>query len=109
MFVNGWAMDTSVAQERGGVSHVALEMDGVVIKDTRVNCHREFLLSNALIDCYGYYRPDIEVLYPGFQQAPNVGFPVLRGRGLPHHAAGFREGAHILQIKALDKEDTPRS
>jgi len=106
MFVNGWAMDTSVAQERGGVSHVLLEMDGVVIKDTRVNCHREFLLSNALIDCYGYYRPDIEVLYPGFQQAPNVGFQFFVDAGFLLTQMGFKEGAHILQIKALDKEDS---
>ncbi len=106
MFVNGWAMDTSVAQERGGVSHVILEMDGVVIKDTRVNCHREFLLFNALIDCYGYYRPDIEVLYPGFQQAPNVGFQFFVDAGFLMTQMGFKEGAHILQVKALDKEDS---
>jgi hypothetical protein len=106
MFVNGWAMDTSVAQERGGVSHVLLEMDGVVIKDTRLNCHREFLLANALIDCYGYYRPDIEVLYPGFQQAPNVGFQFFVDAGYLLTSAGFKEGAHILQVKALDKEDS---
>jgi N-acetylmuramoyl-L-alanine amidase len=106
MLVNGWALDTSVAQERGGVSNVILEMDGVVIKDTRVNCHREFLLSNALIDCYGYYRPDIEVLYPGFQQVPNVGFQFFVDVGFLITQAGFKEGAHILQIKALDKEDT---
>ena len=106
MFVNGWAMDTSVAQERGGVSHVILEMDGVVLKDTRVNCHREFLLANALIDCYGYYRPDIEVLYPGFQQAPNVGFQFFVDAGYLLTQRGFKEGAHMLQIKALDKEDS---
>ncbi|HEX2757258.1 MAG TPA: hypothetical protein VHP60_02030, partial [Thermoanaerobaculia bacterium] len=106
MFVNGWAMDTSVAQERGGVVHVVLEMDEVVLKDTRVNCHREFLLSNALVDCYGYYRPDIEVLYPGFQQAPNVGFQFFVDAGFLIMQRGFKEGAHILQIKALDKEDS---
>ena len=106
MFVNGWAMDTSVAQERGGVSHVILEMDGVVLKDTRVSCHREFLLFNALIDCYGYYRPDIEVLYPGFQQAPNVGFQFFVDAGFLMTQIGFKEGAHILQVKALDKEDS---
>jgi hypothetical protein len=106
MFVSGWAMDTSVALERGGVSHVSVEMDGVVLKDSRVNCHREFLLSNALIDCYGYYRPDIEVLYPGFQQAPNVGFQFFIDVGYLVTQRGFKEGSHILQIKALDKEDS---
>jgi hypothetical protein len=106
MFVNGWALDTSVAQERGGVADVILEMDGVVIEDTRVNCHREFLLNNALIDCYGYYRPDIEVLYPGFQQVPNVGFQFFVDVGDLITQRGFVEGAHILQIKALDKEDS---
>jgi len=106
MFVTGWAMDTSVALERGGVSHVILEMDGVVIKDSRIDCHREFLLANALVDCYGYYRPDIEILYPGFQQAPNVGFQFFVDAGFLITQRHFREGAHILQIKALDKEDT---
>jgi hypothetical protein len=106
MFVTGWAMDTSVVQERGGVSHVRLEMDGVPIKDTRVNCHREFLLANALIDCYGYYRPDIEILYPGFQQAPNVGFQFFVDVGFLITQKNFKEGGHILQVKALDKEDT---
>ena len=106
MFVNGWAMDTSVAQERGGVAHVILEMDGVTIKDTRVDCHREFLLANALVDCYGYYRPDIEVLYPGFQQAPNVGFQFFVDAGYLITQRNFKEGAHMLQIKAIDKEDS---
>jgi len=106
MFVTGWAMDTSVAQERGGVAEVSLEMDGVVIKDSRVDCHREFLLANALIDCYGYYRPDIEVLYPGFQQAPNVGFQFFVDAGYLITQRGFKEGAHMLQIKAIDKEDS---
>jgi len=106
MLANGWALDTSVAQERGGVSHVILEVDGVVIKDTRVNCHREPLLSNALVDCYGYYRPDIEVLYPGFPQVPNVGFQFFVDVGFLLSQQGFVEGAHILQFKALDKEDS---
>jgi len=106
MFVNGWAMDTSVAQERGGVAHVILEMDGVTIKDSRVDCHREFLLANALVDCYGYYRPDIEVLYPGFQQAPNVGFQFFVDAGYLIMQRKFKEGAHMLQIKAIDKEDS---
>ena len=88
------------------VSAAILEMDGVVIEDTRVNCHREFLLNNALIDCYGYYRPDIEVLYPGFQQVPNVGFQFFVDVGDLITQRGFVEGAHILQIKALDKEDS---
>ena len=106
MFVNGWAMDTSVALERGGVAHVILEMDGVTIKDSRVDCHREFLLANALVDCYGYYRPDIEVLYPGFQQAPNVGFQFFVDAGYLITQRNFKEGAHMLQIKAIDKEDS---
>ena len=35
MFVSGWALDTSIYAERGGVSHVFLELDGAVLKDTR--------------------------------------------------------------------------
>jgi hypothetical protein len=71
-----------------------------------VNCHREFLLSNALIDCYGYYRPDIEVLYPGFAQAPNVGFQFFVDAGFLITQKGFKEGAHILQVSAVDKRNT---
>jgi hypothetical protein len=106
MLANGWAMDTSVAQQRGGVASVILEVDGTVVKDTRVNCHRERFLLNALIDCYGYYRPDIEVLYPGFQQVPNVGFQFFVDVGLLLTQEGFREGAHLLQFKALDQENS---
>jgi hypothetical protein len=104
-FVNGWALDTSQVVERGGVSHVQLELDGVTLADTRVDCHREFLLNNQLIDCYGYYRPDIEILYPGFQQAPNCGFHFVVDVGFLITQKFIVEGAHILQVKALDKED----
>ncbi len=105
MYVTGWALDTSVVLERGGVSHVFLEMDGVQLKDTRINCHREPLLANMMVDCYGYYRPDVEHFYPGFQQAPNVGFNFGVDVGYLVMQKGFLEGAHILQVKAADKED----
>ncbi len=105
MWVTGWALDTSVVQERGGVSHVFVEIDGVTLKDSRINCHREFSLNNKLVDCYGYYRPDVEVLYPGFQQAPNCGFNFAIDVGYLITQLNFREGGHILQVKAADKED----
>lgn len=105
MFVTGWALDTSNVMERGGLSHVFVEIDGVKLRDSRINCHREFNLNNMLIDCYGYYRPDVEVLYPGFQQAPNAGFNFAIDVGYLITQQGFREGGHILQVKAADKED----
>ena len=105
MWVSGWALDTSVVQERGGVSHVIVEIDGVTLKDSRINCHREFTLNNRLVDCYGYYRPDVEILYPGFQQAPNCGFSFAVDVGTLITQRSFREGGHILQVKAADKED----
>jgi Bacterial Ig domain len=105
MWVTGWALDTSVVQERGGVSHVFVEIDGVTLKDSQISCHREFTLNNRLVDCYGYYRPDIEILYPGFQQAPNCGFSFAIDVGVLLTQRDFREGGHILQVKAADKED----
>ncbi len=105
MYVQGWALDTSQAVERGGVSHVIVEIDGVEIKDSRVSCHREFNLNNILIDCYGFYRRDIEVLYPGFQQAPYCGYRFAIDVGYLVTVRGFREGAHILQVILVDKED----
>jgi hypothetical protein len=105
MFVTGWALDTDMVEQRGGVSRVFLEIDGVTIKDTRVHCHREFYLANKLIDCFGYYRPDIEVLYPGFQQAPNCGFHFAVDVGNLLQLKGWKEGAYTLQVKAADKED----
>ena len=105
MFVNGWALEASL-ENTGGVSEVRVALDGVPIKNSRVNCHREFLLANALIDCYGYYRPDIEVLYPGFAQAPNVGFQFFVDAGYLLTQKGFREGAHIIQVSAVDKRNT---
>ena len=104
-FVRGWALDTSVVMERGGVSWLQLELDGVIIKDTRQDCAREPELNNQLYDCYGYYRPDIEILYPGFQQCPNCGWEFVLDVGFLITQRGFREGAHILQVKAGDKED----
>jgi hypothetical protein len=100
----GWALDVSIREERGGVAYIQAEIDGVTIKDTR-NCHREIALANELIDCYGYYRPDVELFYPGFQQCPNCGFHFFVDVGFLLTQRGFREGGHILQIKAADKED----
>jgi hypothetical protein len=105
MWVTGWALDTSVVQERGGVSHVIVEIDGVTLVDSRIDCHREYALNNRLVDCYGFYRPDIEILYPGFQQAPNCGFSFALDVGVLLTQQYFREGGHILQVKAADKED----
>jgi hypothetical protein len=105
MRVVGWALDTGVPEDRGGVSEVRLEIDGVQLKNSRINCRREPLLNFALVDCYGYYRPDIEILYPGFPQAPNSGFFFLVDVGYLLQS-GFTEGAHILQVKAWDKEES---
>ena len=105
MFVNGWALEASL-ENTGGVSEVRVALDGVPIKNSRVNCHREFLLANALIDCYGYYRPDLEITYPGFAQVPNVGFMFFVDAGFLITQKGFKEGAHILQVSAVDKRNT---
>jgi hypothetical protein len=105
MFVNGWALEAAV-DSTGGVSEIRIAMDGVPLLNSRVDCHREFLLANALIDCYGYYRPDIEVLYPGFAQVPNVGFQFDIDAGYLITQKGFKEGAHILQVSAVDKRNT---
>ncbi len=106
MRVYGWALDTGMPEDRGSVSHVRLEIDGVTLKDSRLDCRREPLLNFALVDCYGYYRPDIDLLYPGFAQAPNSGFSFLVDVGYLLSQSGFTEGAHILQVKAYDKEET---
>ncbi len=106
MRVVGWALDTGMPSDRGGVSEVRLELDGVTLLDSRIDCHREPLLSFALIDCYGYYRPDIELLYPGFPQAPNPGFFFLLDVGNLLTKGGFTEGAHLLQTKVFDKQET---
>ncbi len=106
MRVQGWALDTGMPADRGGVSHVRLELDGVTLLDSRTDCHREAALNSALIDCYGYYRPDIELLYPGFPQAPNPGFLFLLDVGYLLTKGGFTEGAHILQTKVFDKQET---
>ena len=105
MRVTGWALDTGAAEDRGGVSHVRVEIDGVSLLDSRLDCRREALLNYALVDCYGYYRPDIDLLYPGFAQSPNSGFSFLVDVGYLLAQAGFTEGAHILQVKAYDKEE----
>lgn len=105
MRVVGWTLDTGVPADRGGVSEVRLEIDGVALENSRIDCRREPLLNYALIDCYGYYRPDIEMLYPGFPQAPNSGFYFLIDVGYLLQS-GFTEGAHILSVKAYDKAES---
>jgi N-acetylmuramoyl-L-alanine amidase len=105
MRVVGWTLDTGVPADRGGVSEVRLEIDGVALENSRIDCRREPALDDALIDCYGYYRPDIEMLYPGFPQAPNSGFYFVVDVGYLLQT-GFKEGAHILTVKAYDKDAT---
>jgi hypothetical protein len=105
MRVLGWTLDTGFPADRGGVSEVRLEIDGVQLENSRIDCRREPALNYALIDCYGYYRPDIEMLYPGFPQAPNSGFYFLVDVGYLLQS-GFTEGAHILSVKAWDKAET---
>lgn len=105
MTVTGWALDVGNTFQTGSVSHVQLYMDGVLLKDTRINCHREFLLANQLIDCYGYYRPDVELFYPGFPNAPNAGFHFAVDVGYLITQRGFVEGAHTLEVFAIDKHD----
>ena len=110
MFLSGWALDTSIYQERGGVSHVFVELDGVVLKDTRgafgtLGCRREFNLNNALVDCYGFYRPDVNIFYPGFPQSANSGYFFAIDVGYLLTDKGVKEGNHMLQVKAADKED----
>ena len=85
-------------------------MDGVVLKDTRgafgtLGCRREFNLDNALVDCYGFYRPDVNVFYPGFPQSANSGYFFAVDVGHLLTEKGFKEGNHMLQVKAADKED----
>ncbi len=110
MFLSGWALDTSIYAERGGVSHVFVEMDGVVLKDSRgafgtLGCRRELNLNNALVDCYGFYRPDVNIFYPGFPQSANSGFFFAIDVGYLLTDKGFKEGNHMVQVKAADKED----
>jgi|OpeIllAssembly_1097287.scaffolds.fasta_scaffold21152_2 hypothetical protein len=102
MRVSGWALDASVAQERGGVSSVRVEIDGITVRDSRFDCRREPLLNWALVDCYGYYRPDIEMMYPGFPQAPNSGFQFFVDAGYLLTQGPLEEGAHLLTVKAGD-------
>ena len=108
MFVNGWALEASL-EDTGGVSEVRVALDGVPIKNSRVNCHREFLLANALIDCYGYYRPDIEVLYPGFAQAPNVGFQFFVDVGYLITQKGFRKARTSSRSRRSTRRTRDRS
>jgi N-acetylmuramoyl-L-alanine amidase len=113
MVVSGWALDTGNTFETGAVSHVQVLIDGVLLKDSRLSgfsagvggCHREFLLGNQLVDCYGYYRPDVELFYPGFANAPNAGFFFAMDVGYLITQRDFAQGAHTLEVFALDKHD----
>ena len=109
MFVDGWALDTSVAAgARRRLARPPRDGRRHHQGHPRRLPPRSSSLNNALVDCYGYYRPDIEVLYPGFPQAPNSGFHFvvdvgylltqsgLHGRGPHAPGEGRRQGGLLV-------------
>jgi hypothetical protein len=104
-FIKGWALDTGVREDQGGVAWVELLLDGSIISNTRSDCHYDETLK-SYVNCYGLTRFDIQQLYPGYTNVPQAGWKFWLDVGYLINHMGYTEGAHYLSIRAGDVEDT---
>ncbi len=121
--VSGWALDVGSRLDTGQVSYVELLLDGQIVANSRSDCVQ---LGQALTNCYGVSRPDVERSYPGYVNADNAGFQfsfaLIRSAGdasgdifilLPTSEPGTlivrgitTPGKHTLAVRAGDEEET---
>lgn len=70
-WVAGWAIDQNDNPSLEGIVDVELYFNGVLVKRTSTDCGRvpstgPLAWRGRLVNCYGFDRPDVEVLYPQF-------------------------------------------
>lgn len=112
-FTCGWALDTSVRGDMGAVAYVELLFDGAMIWNTRTDCMylgTEFPLvppplDTAHVNCYGYFRPDVNMMFPGFTASANAGWCFVVDVYNQLLDNGYVEGLHYLTIRAGDVEE----
>jgi hypothetical protein len=111
--VAGWALDTGSRRDLGGIGWVELMWDGAIIWNTRTDCMvigDEYPLvppplDTAHVNCYGYYRPDVNMMFPGFEHSENSGWEFVLDVYNQFIAEGQPEGLHQICIRAGDIEE----
>ena len=111
--VSGWALDTGARADQGGVRYVELLFDGALIWNTYTDCGTlggEFPLvppplDTAHVNCYGYFRPDVNMMFPGFTASANAGWLFVVDVYNQFIMQGYPEGLHYLTARAGDVEE----
>lgn len=99
--VTGWVLDLGVEINDAGVGYVELMVDNDPIFNTRTGC-RFIFDAGGFTNCYGLFRPDIELLYPFAKDAPNAGFRFVMDIGFMISNLNYVEGSHLLTIRSGD-------
>jgi len=106
-WVSGWALDVGSRTDPGGVAYVQLLIDGVIIKDTMVDSFYFPWLEHIaeLVNAYGLPRMDIAALFPDVPNAKDAGFLFALDMSDIMANRGFRQGMHMITIRAGDWEN----
>ncbi len=112
-FVCGWALDVGSRADKGAVAYVELLMDGALVWNTRTDCFDlggvfprvPAPLDDAHVNCYGYFRPDVNHLFPGFTASANCGWCFAIDIYNQFLNNGYVEGLHYLTVRAGDVEE----
>jgi len=102
--VVGWALDVGSRTDLGGVSYVQLLLDGNIISDTNEG---SFYWSPAQWDFnyLGHERMDVHRLYVDVPTSKHSGFSFLMDISNLILAQGYREGLHLIKVRAGDREN----
>jgi hypothetical protein len=117
-FISGWALDTAHYSDDGGVrygqvSYVEMYVDGALIWNTDLDCMvlgTEFPqvpppLDDTYVNCYGYYRPDVNMMYPGFETSEKAGWMFVIDVYSQLLEVGYRPGVHTIKIRVGDEDE----
>lgn len=103
-WVSGWALDVGARTATDGVAYVQLLIDGEIIKDTWVDSFYYPWMENIseLVNAYGLPRMDIQNMFPDVPNAKDAGFVFALDMSDLMLNRGYRQGLHMLTIRAGD-------
>ncbi len=105
-WVAGWALDVGATTDRGGVAYVELLIDGALVLDTYEPFYFAWLEQfTELVNTYGLPRMDILSLFPDVPNAKDAGFFFALDINDLLLNQGFRQGLHMITIRAGDWEN----
>ncbi len=106
-WVTGWALDVGSTTDRGGVAYVQLLIDGNIEFDTWVDSFYYPWLEHLaeLMNTYGLPRMDILNLFPDVPNSKDAGFIFAMDISDLLNRRGYRQGLHMLTIRAGDWEN----